>query len=132
MELLKNKFAALTVMTAIVLSTLGCSKDKDDTPSNTSHKLVFKAEASSGSSLNTVVYGYDNSLTSVSSLSSTTWTSPEITAPANASVASVIMNAIGANASSTLKVQVYVDGVLKKEGTSAGSALSATAQFNLR
>lgn len=79
-----------------------------------------------------VVYGYDNTLTSVSSLGGTTWTSPEITAPANATVASVVLNGMGANASSTLKVQVYVDGVLKKEGTGAGTALTATAQFNLK
>lgn len=132
MKVSRNKYAALIFAALIAIATLGCSKDKNNAPSSTSHKLVFKAEASSGSSLNMVVYGYDNTLTTVSSLGGTTWTSPEITAPANATVASVVLNAMGANASSTLKVQVYVDGVLKKEGTSTGTALSATAQFNLK
>lgn len=77
------------------------------------------------------VYGYDATLTTVSGINSQSWTSPELTVPSGANVASIIANAAGANASSTLKVQVYVDGVLKKEGTSTGTALSATAQYNL-
>lgn len=132
MKTTRNKYAAIIFATLIAISTFGCSKDKDNTPTSTSHKLVFKAEASAGSTLQLVVFGYDNTLTTNSSVGGTTWTSPEITAPANATVASVVFNAIGANAASTLKVQVYVDGVLKKEGTGTGTALSATAQFNLK
>lgn len=132
MKIARNKYAAIIFATLITISIFGCSKDKDDKPSATSHKIVFKAEASSGSTLQLVVFGYDNTLTTASSLGGTTWTSPEITAPANATVASVVLNAIGANAASTLKVQVYVDGVLKKEGTGTGTALTATAQFNLK
>lgn len=132
MKVSRNKYAALIFAALIAIATISCSKDKNNAPSSTSNKLVFKAEASSGSSLNMAVYGYDNTLTTASSLGGTTWTSPEITAPANASVASVTLNAMGANASSTLKVQVYVNGVLKKEGTSSGTALSATAQYNLK
>lgn len=115
MKIARNKYAAIIFATLITISIFGCSKDKDDKPSATSHKIVFKAEASSGSTLQLVVFGYDNTLTTASSLGGTTWTSPEITAPANATVASVVLNAIGANAASTLKVQVYVDGVLKKK-----------------
>lgn len=108
-----------------------CSKDKSN-PINTEHKVVFKATASSGSAVNMVVYGYDATLTTLSSVNSASWTSPEITVPANATVATITANAMGANAAATLKVQVYVDGVLKKEGNSAGTALSATAQYNLK
>ncbi len=132
MKTINKRTAAIVLLVLTVIFFVGCSKDKKGTSPSTSHKLVFKAEASAGSSLNMAVYGYDATLTTASSLSGTTWTSPEITAPAGSTVASIAVNAMGANASSTLKVQVYVNGVLKKEGTSSGAALSATAQYNLR
>lgn len=121
---------ALLLITLISLTA--CSKDNKNTSPAKSHKLVYKAEASAGSKVNMSVYGYDATLTTASGLSGTTWTSPEITAPANANLASITVNGIGANSSSTLKVQIFVDGVLKKEGTSTGTALSATAQYSLR
>jgi len=43
--------------------------------------------------------------------------------------ANVAVNAIGASATSTLKVQIWVDGELKKEGTSSGQYLSASAAY---
>ncbi|MBL7704082.1 MAG: hypothetical protein JNM21_00915 [Taibaiella sp.] len=126
---MKLKALILFIFTTLLL--VSCSKDKSN-PINTEHKVVFKATASSGSSVNMIVYGYDATLTTLSSVNSSSWTSPEITVPANATVASITANAMGADASATLKVQVYVDGVLKKEGNSMGTALSATAQYNLR
>lgn len=129
--------AALFLLALSAFTFTGCSKD-DGEDSNgggstgNSHKLVFKAEASSGSTIDQGVYGYDSSLTTVSSLNTTTWTSPEVTAPNNARVASFVVNARGANASSTLKLQVFVDGVLKKESTSTGTALVSQAQYSLR
>lgn len=133
MRTTKNKFTAIIILFAIVNFLFwGCSKKNDDTPSGSSKKVVFKAEASVGSSVNLAVYGYDASLTTASSLSGTTWTSPEITVPASANVASITVNGMGSNASSTLKVQIFVNGELKKEGTSSGTALSAFAQFNLK
>lgn len=131
MKMKKSKFASFILLAVIALSLLNCSKGGDK-PSNTSHKIVFKAEASAGSALNMAVYGYDATLTTVSGLGGITWTSPEITAPSNVNLANITVNAIGVNASSTLKVQIYVNGVLKKEGTSTGTALSATAQYLLR
>lgn len=125
-----NKIAAWVLAVACIAFLVRCSKN--DTPAGKSKKLVFKAEASAGAAINLAVYGYDATLTTASSLSGTTWTSPEVTAPASASLASLTVNAIGVNAASTLKVQVYVNGVLKKEGTSSGTALSATAQYNLK
>ncbi len=130
MKVSQNKFAKLIVLICTIPFLLNCSSD-DNEPNNTSKKIVFKAETSAGSSINMAVYGYDATLTTVSGINSQSWTSPELTVPSGANVASIIANAAGANASSTLKVQVYVDGVLKKEGTSTGTALSATAQYNL-
>lgn len=110
---------------------ISCKKDENQEPSKTSHKVVYKLEASAGSELSVVVYGYDSQLTSNSSLSGTTWSSPEITVPAGTVVLSVTGNATGANANSTLKAQIYVDGELKREGLSSGTALSAIASFSL-
>lgn len=122
------KYTFVILLTALFLGiTSSCSDDDDN---GTSHKVVFKAIASSGSDIDVAAYGYDSTITTATSLSGTTWTSPEITVPAGAVMASVGVNAEGANPSSTLKVQIYVDGELKKEGTSSGEILSAQANYS--
>jgi hypothetical protein len=129
-NVLKGSF--VMVMAALLLGFVAsCSNDDDDnTPgAGKTHKVVFKAEASSGSNIDVAVYGIDGNPTTASSLSGTTWTSPEITSEAGAYNANVAVNAIGPNASSTLKVQIWVDGELKKEGTSSGQYLSASASY---
>jgi hypothetical protein len=127
----KHTLKIVTFFAAVILLA-SCGKDDNNTPtpSPTAHKVIFKAEASAGSNISIAVYGYDASTTTASSLSGTTWTSPEITVPAGTVVASAAVNATGANASSTLKVQVWVDGVMKKEATSSGAFLSAQATYN--
>ncbi|HEY9259489.1 hypothetical protein [Chitinophaga sp.] len=128
MKLLKK-----ILIPALLLATLfsACKKDdNDNAPGKTSHKVVFKAVGSTGVDLNVVVYGYDTQLTSNSGLSGNTWTSPEINVPASAINAGITIDGIGTSNTSTLKVQIYVDGQLKKEGTSSGPVLAATAQYN--
>lgn len=125
---------ALVAVVAIMLIgfTASCSNDDDDNNVNgagKSHKVVFKAIASSGSNIDVAVYGIDGNPTTASSLSGTTWSSPEVTSEPGAYNANVAVNAIGPNASSTLKVQIWVDGELKKEGTSSGQYLSASASY---
>lgn len=123
------KYTFVVLLMALFLGiTSSCSNDDDD--NGTSHKVVFKATASAGSDMDMVTYGYDTTLTTATSLSGTTWTSPEITVPAGAIGVNVGMNAMGADASSTLKVQIFVDGELKKEATATGQALSAHANYN--
>lgn len=128
-NVLKGSF--VMVMAALVFGFVtSCSNNDDDDNipgTNKTHKVVFKAEASAGSNIEIAVYGIDGNPTTATSLSGTTWTSPEITTEAGAFNANVAVNAIGANASSTLKVQIWVDGELKKEGTSSGQYLSASA-----
>jgi len=129
MRSLKTTLIAFAAFAALMGAS--CSKDDGGTPgpSTSSHKVQFKAEASAGSNISVAVYGYDATTTTATSLSGTTWSSPEITVPAGASLATAAVNASGANASSTLKVQVWVDGVMKKEGTSSGAILSAQASY---
>lgn len=122
----KHLFLTLTALVTLVLTS--CSK-KDDAPAKSSHKVVFKAQTSSDSRIEIAVYGYDTKTTTASSLSGSTWTSPELTVPAGTAVANVSVSGIGVNASSSLKVQIFVDGVMKSEGTSTGEALSAGASF---
>lgn len=126
MKFLRN--ALLTLMFASIFT--GCSKDDDHKPSSTSHKVIFKATASAGSNISVAVYGYDNTPTSATGLSGTTWTSPEINVPAGTVLTTATVNAMGANASSSLKVQVFVDGEFKKEGTSTGQALTASVSYS--
>ncbi|PQA97081.1 hypothetical protein B0A69_03265 [Chryseobacterium shigense] len=134
----KMKMSQLLRVTFVVLLAAlffgfvtSCSNDDDDdsSPARKSHKVVFKAIASSGSNIDVAVYGIDGNPTTASSLSGTTWTSPEVTSEAGAYNANVAVNAVGANASSTLKVQIWVDGELKKEGSSSGQYLSASASY---
>ncbi|AZA51122.1 hypothetical protein EG346_24410 [Chryseobacterium carnipullorum] len=129
-QLLRGTLAVLLTTLFFGLVT-SCSSDDDDdnSPAKKSHKVVFKAIASSGSNIDVAVYGIDGNPTTASSLSGTTWTSPEVTSEPGAYNANVAVNAIGANASSTLKVQIWVDGELKKEGSSSGQYLSASASY---
>nr|WP_315028812.1 hypothetical protein [uncultured Chryseobacterium sp.] len=130
-QLLKGGFVVL-LATMLMGFVASCSKDDDDNNVNgakNSHKVVFKAIASSGSNISVAVYGIDGNPTTASSLSGANWSSPEVTSEAGAYSANVAVNAIGPDASSTLKVQIWVDGELKKEGTSSGKILSASASY---
>lgn len=110
---------------------LSCSKDKDNTPSGKSHKVQFKVVASTGSEIQLAVYGVDEDITSESSISGAEWASEVITTPAGTDELSISSQAIGTDANSTLKVQIYVDDELKKEGTSKGEILVAEASVKL-
>ncbi|SFN31952.1 hypothetical protein SAMN05428949_2404 [Chitinophaga sp. YR627] len=127
MKLLKN-YAFLALLLSLVF--VACSKDDDNKPSSSSHKVYFKAVASAGSSISVAVWGYDGKVTTASSLSGTTWTSPEFEVPGGTIVANAAVSATGVNASSTLKVQVFVDGVMKEEGSSSGEVLSASVSHS--
>lgn len=118
---------------ALMIATLfaACKKDdKNDGPSSTSHKVVFKAIGSSDADLSIAVYGYDTQVTTLSNLSGATWTSPEVTVPAGALTLNVGVSGTATNSNATLKVQILVDGQVKAEGTSAGTVLSGHASYN--
>ena len=107
----------------------GCSGKGDD-PKPTGHKIKYRAEVSSGSTIHTVLYiAASGENTTISNLSTATWESQEFNMPA--STAAVSFGALGtpANASASMKVQIIVDGVVKKESTSSGGILNASATF---
>lgn len=99
-----------------------CKKDKDDAPAKT-HKVVLKVTASNGVNLSDVAYGFDNEITTATNLTGATWTSPELTQPNGARSIGISIGGAGPNASATMKVQVVVDGEVKKEGTATGQIL---------
>jgi len=126
----KGVFVAF--ITVMVLSLVeSCRKDNDDDTSEDikTQKVVFKAEASSGVNISKAVYGIDGNPITVTGLSGTTWTSPEITTEGIVYNSNVVVNATGVDAASTLKVQIWVDGVLKKESVSSGLTLSASTSY---
>ena len=118
-------FPALLCMLAFA----GCSGKGDD-PKPTGHKIKYKAEVSSGSTIHTVIYiAASGENTTIANLSVGTWESAEFNMPA--STAAVSFGALGtpANGSASMKVQIIVDGVVKKESTSSGGLLNASTTF---
>lgn len=125
----KGLFVA--VMTVMVLSFVeSCRKDDDVSEDVKTQKIIFKAEGSSGVNISKAVYGIDGNPITVNGLSGTTWTSPELTAEGVVYNTNVVVNATGADAASTLKVQIWVDGQLKKESVSSGMTLSASTSYS--
>ena len=133
-KLVRNAIKGFLSLVVLSLFTtfISCDHDRDDesqkksTPT-TAHNVVFKAEVSAGSTINSAMYGFNGEANvQATGVSGTVWTSPE-TKIDGGGILVVKVNATGANASSNLKVQILVDGVVKKEVTSTGQAL--TAQF---
>lgn len=129
-QVFKGLFVA--VITVMVLSFVeSCRKDGDDTSEDIkTQKVVFKAEGSSGVNISKAVYGIDGNPITVNGLSGATWTSPELTAEGVVYNTNVVVNATGVDAASTLKVQIWVDGQLKKESVSSGMTLSASTSYS--
>ncbi|WP_265427203.1 hypothetical protein [Chryseobacterium sp. YIM B08800] len=124
----KGLFVA--VMTVMVLSFVeSCRKDDDASEDVKTQKIIFKAEGSSGVNISKAVYGIDGNPITVTGLSGTTWSSPELTAEGVVYNTNVVVNATGVDAASTLKVQIWVDGQLKKESVSSGMTLSASTSY---
>ncbi|WP_210151072.1 hypothetical protein [Chryseobacterium scophthalmum] len=129
-QVFKGLFVA--VITVMVLSFVeSCRKDDDDTSEDIkTQKVVFKAEGSSGVNISKAVYGIDGNPITVNGLSGAAWTSPEVTAEGVVYNTNVVVNATGVDMTSTLKVQIWVDGQLKKESVSSGMTLSASTSYS--
>lgn len=120
----------LLLAVGLVFGISSCSRDDEGGGgSGGTHKVVFKAVGSEGVVIKTAGYTVGTEIHTKSDLSVNTWSSEEITITGNTPL-SAIANAIGTGASSTLKVQIFVDGKLVKESTSTGTYLSATAAHN--
>lgn len=124
---IKLSIASILIASVLVIS---CSKDKDEPDNGAVHKVQFKAETSAGGIIQSATYGVDGDAHTDINLSGTTWSSPELTVPAGAYNANVIVNGAGTTDAATMKVQVYVDGKLKKEETAnPGRVLSVNITY---
>lgn len=119
----------LLLAVGLVFGISSCSRDDDGGGSGGTHKVVFKGVGSEGVVIKAVGYNIGTELHTKTDLSVNTWTSEEYTFTGNTPL-NVAVNAVGTNANSTLKAQIFVDGKLVKESTSTGTYLSTTAAYN--
>ncbi|CAI8900888.1 hypothetical protein [Chryseobacterium sp. IT-36CA2] len=140
----RNVFQRFTTvcLTLIGLLTVLTSCNNDDEKFyDVTHKVVYKAEGSAGVNITSVKYNSSPPgviIKSATNVSGTTWVSPELggierlpVGRVSSSRALAIVEATGANASSTLKVQIYVDGVLKKEEMATGQNLKVDLGYDV-
>lgn len=121
----------LALLPVLVIAVLASCKKDDD--SSATHKVKFKAETSSDAKLSTVVYtNVTGDVTSNTSVNSTTFNSAELTIPSSVPIISFGATGSGATANSTIKVQIWVDGVMVKENVGTGTALSATTSYSFK
>ncbi|WP_199118569.1 hypothetical protein [Pedobacter sp. ASV28] len=124
-----KKFRKLLAISSclIVLTVLfSCKKDKD---TDKSHEVEYKVIASSNATISAVVHtNVQGDATTLTSIGSNTW-SAKVTVQAGVQAISLGANAIATDATGTLRIQIIVDGVVVKENTSSGQALSATAVY---
>jgi hypothetical protein len=127
------KYLSIACLLAIsALTMTSCKKDKNDDPSpGVTHKVQFKAETSQDARIYNATYGVDADVHIAQDLNGTSWTSPELTAPAGAYNANIVLNAIGTTDNSTLKVTVYIDGEPKKS-QSAGPGKGLTVNLGYK
>jgi len=129
-----RKFTKHFLALSLILCTIvlfSCKKDEEKTGSR---KIVYKAIGSAGTNVSIAVVSTDGSggVETFTSLTGSTWTSKEYTFPSSAVIANVGVTGTGPLATSTLTVQVWVDGELKAEGNSTGTVLSAQASHNIK
>ena len=132
------KLGLLSLMVlSLFAAVTSCSRDEEKY--DVTHKVIYKAEVSAGSNITSVQFNEPGREPKPAvSISGTTWVSPEITRTEKLSVGTAFpltaladVKATGATISSTLKVQIYVDGILKKEEVVTGQNLKAIAQYDI-
>lgn len=137
--LLNNCFKGILSLMVLGLFAVLTSCNNDDDILVVSHKIVYKAEASAGSNITSAGY-YTGSekITYASGVSGTMWVSPEnnrgVGVPVGTTASQTAyanVKATGTSASSTLKVQIYVDDVLTKEFMTTGQDLNVEAKYEV-
>ncbi|WP_342328641.1 hypothetical protein [Pedobacter sp. FW305-3-2-15-E-R2A2] len=130
-----NRITKILSLSLILSLTLlfACKKDKNDGPSNNTHKVVFKAIGSTGTKISTAVYtDGSGKAETFTSLNTQNWTSNEYTISSSAHAVSFGVSGTGVNANSTLVVEIWIDGVKAADGKSTGTILSPSATIALK
>jgi len=133
MKTITLKSITLSIFTLFMAATLlvscGKSKDNPSPVSSGSHQIVYKATATDGT-VNIVDYTIaSGDQTTITSLNTATWSSDPITVPTSIGSVVFAVTGHGNSPSSTITVQIYVDGVLKKTNTGQGTSLSAGTDY---
>ncbi|MDR6404267.1 MULTISPECIES: hypothetical protein [Chryseobacterium] len=140
---MKNNFLSSTLRAAksavlagtVLMGVMSC--DRDDTPPEVTHKIVYKAEVSGGTITSGKYMSYEEVkdgkpvILSDVPAGGDKW-SKEVTTTMRQGIknpALLVMKATGTNDSSTLKIQIYVDGQLKSEKIATGQVLNADTQI---
>ncbi|PRB01326.1 hypothetical protein CQ046_15720 [Chryseobacterium sp. MYb7] len=126
---------------SLFVSVTSCKSNEDEIEQKIAHKWYYKVEASEGAAITIISYANhvsgETKNISINGISGTTWTSGEfsetsIAVPRKHKWAipmHIKAKANGTDISSTLKVQIYVDGVLVKEVKDIGLIPSAEARY---
>jgi len=131
--ILKN--ISLSIFTLLMVTTLlvSCGKSNDSKPAGataTSHKVVYKATTTNGT-IDIVDYTTaTGDQSTVTGISVTSYTSAEITVPTSVGSVVFAVTGGGSSASSTITVQIYVDGKLVKSNSGTGTSLSAGTSYS--
>lgn len=118
---------------------ISCHRDYEPELKKVSSKWYYKVEASPGSTITNIIYANPNfnggEPVSVTGIKGTSWTSPEFGLEMMSTHDNFRPNtkikakAIGLNDTSTLNVEIYVNGVLVKRSIDVGQILTASAEY---
>lgn len=110
-----------------------CSKSKDSGGGNNGgdrgKKIKYKVTVTSGT-IGTIVYGFDDKTTTLTSVTGTTWESAELDIPANVMRGSIAGNGHGNTAGSKITAEIFVDGNRVREVSGTGTALAVYAGYD--
>jgi hypothetical protein len=134
-------FLPLLLLIGLFVVITSCKNDEDEVEQKIIHKWYYKVEASEGAIITNIshanhISGEAKNI-SINGINGTTWMSEEfsetsIAVPGKSRFVipmHIKAKANGTNISSTLKVQIYVDGVLKKEVKGVGLTPNVEAGY---
>lgn len=124
----------LSLIGTVFIALNSCNREEDRAKYVT-HTITYKAETSAGSNLKSVTaFALDAKSFRDEPLSGTTWSS-DVEGKGLQGEEHVIalrVDGTGIDVNSTLKIQIYVDGDLKKEEISKGLNLEAYAEYKFK
>ncbi|WP_333696532.1 MmpS family transport accessory protein [Flavobacterium sp.] len=128
MRTTKNLLKGLFLFFLLSIIITGCSSDDN---SSNSRKVTFKVVGSNGANITTIVYALNSETFPVLNVNSSNWTSEEITLPADVNILSLSGNAIGSSASSSIRLEILVNGQVKKQQSASGTVMSTFTQYTI-
>lgn len=125
----KIKNLSIVFFTFLFGIIAACSSDNDN--SIAGKKASFKVVGSNGANISTIVYALGSETFPVTNVNNTSWSSQEITIPNNVNTLSLSGNATGTSQSSSIRLEIYVNGQLKKQQTTSGTVMSTFTQYTI-